>query len=150
MDKDKIKNLLEKHKKKTMFSKMKNKLVNWWTSSKRQRMIYIIILIWISYFLIGLKYEVSITGLAAYVGTLITFVSNWLIAESKRASTKNGFCNSKRELITYLCILLWYITGLFGMEKEIELADLSAYFLTLSGFVGTFVWTDTLNESKDG
>jgi uncharacterized membrane protein len=48
-------------------------------------------------------------------------------------------CKSKRECITYVVIFLWIYLGVLSTIYEHNLESLSVYFLSLTGFVGSFI-----------
>lgn len=59
--------------------------------------------------------------------------------------------NSKRETIIYIVVTLWIQMGLFSviMEDSVSLTDLSVYFLSLTGFIMTYVFSESVRRSED-
>ena len=58
-------------------------------------------------------------------------------------------CESKRECITYVVILLWIILGIHSTINEANLTDVAAYFLSLTGFIGSYIYGESVRKSKD-
>lgn len=54
---------------------------------------------------------------------------------------------SKRETIIYLVIFLWACLGGLGLFYLSDLTHLSVYFLSLTGFIGTFIFGETIRKS---
>ncbi len=54
--------------------------------SKRQRMVYFIIFIWIVFGVYGVKYGSDLSQLAIYFGSLTGFVGAYVWGETKRPS----------------------------------------------------------------
>lgn len=57
-------------------------------------------------------------------------------------------CKSKRELITYLIVCLWIFLGVLGLYYGTNLADLSAYFISLTGFITVYIFGESVRNSK--
>lgn len=58
-------------------------------------------------------------------------------------------CESKRECITYIVILLWILLGLHANYNQVSLTDTAAYFLSLTGFVGSYIYAESVRKSTD-
>jgi hypothetical protein len=58
-------------------------------------------------------------------------------------------CESKRECITYIVILLWILLGLHANYNQVSLTDTAAYFLSLTGFIGSFIYAESVRKSTD-
>lgn len=58
-------------------------------------------------------------------------------------------CESKRECITYVVILLWILLGLHANFNGVSLTDTSAYFLSLTGFIGSYIYAESVRKSTD-
>jgi uncharacterized membrane protein len=56
---------------------------------------------------------------------------------------------SKRELITYMTVLLWAAIGIWGIIEQQDLMALSAYFAALTPFVGSYVIGESV-RAEDG
>ena len=116
--------------------------------SKRQRgkgevLIYIVIVLWIIFGIIAIKYGSNLPQVAGYYTSLTLFVSTYLWGEYKRADTKTTIFkkgpNSSREIVIYITVLLWTILGLFGIIKNMNINNLTVYFSALSPFVTSYI-----------
>ncbi len=58
-------------------------------------------------------------------------------------------CSSKRECLTYMIILLWVGVGVLGTYFETNFTELAAYFVSLTGFAGAYMYGETKRKSKD-
>ena len=58
-------------------------------------------------------------------------------------------CESKRECITYVVILLWIILGIHATINNVNLTDVAAYFLSLTGFIGSYIYGESVRQSTD-
>lgn len=58
-------------------------------------------------------------------------------------------CESKRECITYIVILLWILLGLHANYNQVSLTDTAAYFLSLTGFIGSYIYAESVRKSTD-
>ena len=58
-------------------------------------------------------------------------------------------CNSKRECLTYIIVLLWCGVGILGSYYEASFTELAAYFISLTGFAGAYMYAETKRKSKD-
>lgn len=57
--------------------------------------------------------------------------------------------NSKREAITYLVIVLWIYMGIISIYYGSDLSDLSVYFLSLTGFIMSYIFGESIRKSDD-
>ena len=58
-------------------------------------------------------------------------------------------CESKRECITYIVILLWIVLGIHSTINEVDLIDVAAYFVSLTGFVGSYIYGESMRSSTE-
>lgn len=58
-------------------------------------------------------------------------------------------CESKRECITYIIILLWVMLGIHSTINEVDLIDVAAYFVSLTGFVGSYIYGESMRSSTE-
>lgn len=58
-------------------------------------------------------------------------------------------CNSKRECVTYVVVFLWVYLGVLSVIYDSSLEDLSVYFLSLTGFIGSYIVGESMRKSKD-
>jgi hypothetical protein len=119
---------------------------------KRLRLIYATIIIWLLFGLSGLYLSVSLTSLAIYYVSLSSFIISYIIGEGYRPSDKTPLGvsgpTSKREKMIYITILLWIILGIYGLIKNSDMNELSAYFAALTPFVSTFIFSETFKQNN--
>ena len=58
-------------------------------------------------------------------------------------------CDSKRECMTYLVMLLWIGLGVLGFSFDTNYTHLAAYFLSLTGFIMSYMFGESYRQSKD-
>jgi hypothetical protein len=111
--------------------------------SKSERLIYIIIFLWIVYGILGILHDASLTQLAAYYASLTLFISTYLWGEHKRTSNSSYVLSngrsSSREIIIYVTVLLWCVLGAFGIIKTYDINTLTVYFTSLTPFVSSYI-----------
>jgi hypothetical protein len=56
-------------------------------------------------------------------------------------------CESKRECITYLIVFLWLLVGITASYFETNFTDLAAYFISLTGFVASYIFGESVRKS---
>jgi len=128
--------------------------------SKRHMLIYVVIFLWAVFACLGLKYDTPFGDMTAFFLSLTGFVSVYIWGESVRPSDatsvfKRGL-SSTRELMIYVTIALWTITGVLGTVWGRNLTELAAYFAALTPFVGAYILgstykrTEVSNESSNG
>ena len=49
-------------------------------------------------------------------------------------------CDSKRECLTYIIILMWVGLGILGAIYKTDFVQLASYFVSLTGFVGAYMY----------
>jgi positive regulator of sigma E activity len=57
-------------------------------------------------------------------------------------------CKSKRECITYIVIFLWVAVGILASYFDTNFTDLAAYFISLTGFVASYIFGESIRKSK--
>jgi predicted neutral ceramidase superfamily lipid hydrolase len=111
--------------------------------SKRECITYVVMLLWMAMGILAFFYETDFTNLSAYFLALTGFVMSFIFGESYRKSSDSsifvGGSTSKRELVTYITMLLWTAIGVWGIIARQDLIGLSAYFAALTPFVGSYV-----------
>jgi cation transport ATPase len=109
--------------------------------SKRVRIIYVVILLWVLFGSLAAWKGVIWSELSWYFASLTTYVGAYIASEtfkkSKRPTSK--LPKSNRERITYTCMFIWAITGVYGVWTKTDLTQLAAYFTALSGFIAIYV-----------
>ncbi len=58
-------------------------------------------------------------------------------------------CDSKRECLTYVIILIWVGIGILGTYFETDFTELAAYFISLTGFAGAYMYGESVRQSDD-
>lgn len=121
--------------------------------SKGERLIYIVIFLWVVFGVLGIIQNTNLTQLAGYYASLTLFISTYLWGEYKRSSKTTpiylGGPNSSREVIIYITIFLWAAVGAFGIFYMTDLNPLTVYFSALSPFVMSYIIYKTTKGSGD-
>ncbi len=111
--------------------------------SKGERLIYVIILLWVAFGIMGLLHQTNLTQLAGYYASLTLFISTYLWGEWRRTSQSTNLLekgrNSSREVVIYLTVILWTIAGVFGIIYLDDINPLTVYFSALSPFVMSYI-----------
>lgn len=58
-------------------------------------------------------------------------------------------CESKRECLTYIIVLLWVSIGILATYFETDFTELAAYFISLTGFAGAYMYGESVRKSQD-
>jgi len=58
-------------------------------------------------------------------------------------------CDSKRECLTYIIILMWVGLGILGTIYKTDFVQLASYFVSLTGFVGAYMYGESVRQSED-
>ena len=111
--------------------------------SKSEKLIYIIIFLWVMFGILGIYKESNISQLAGYYVSLTVFVATYLWGELKRGSKsvhifKKGK-SSSREIVIYITVGLWTLLGLFGIWFSADINQLTVYFAALTPFVSSYL-----------
>ena len=110
---------------------------------KREELVYIVVLLWISMGVYAAIKGANFSQLAAYFGSLTAYVATYIWSESKRPSEKTGIMkvgpNSRREVMIYAMVVLWTVVGIVAIWYDINLNDLAVYFVSLTGFVASWI-----------
>ena len=111
--------------------------------SKSERLIYIVIFLWVIFGVLGILKGTNMTQLAGYYASLTLFISTYLWGEYKRTSqatkvfTKGS--NSSREVVILITVFLWAVLGGVGIFFMKEMNSLTVYFSSLSPFVMSYI-----------
>lgn len=54
----------------------------------------------------------------------------------------------KRLVVVYVVMFFWILMALLGLFFETDFYDLSVYFLSLTGFIGTYIFSESIRKSK--
>lgn len=110
---------------------------------KRERLVYVVVLLWIFMGILSAHYQTNFEITAVYYVSLTGFVGAYIWGESvrKSGSTPIGFVgrNSRRELMIYISIILWFASGIWGIVNGKDLLSISAYFSALTPFVSAYI-----------
>ncbi len=121
--------------------------------SKGERLIYMVVLLWVLYGALAIWQEMNLAQLAGYYASLTLFISTYLWGEFRRTSKSTAIftpgCNSSREVIIYVVLLLWCTLGAFGIFVLDELNSLTVYFGSLSPFVMSYIIFKTSKGTDD-
>ena len=58
-------------------------------------------------------------------------------------------CDSKRECMTYIVMFLWIFMGILGFKYEADFNHIAAYFLSLTGFIMSYIFGESYRKSND-
>ena len=111
--------------------------------SKSERLIHVVIFLWIVFGILGIYFESNLVHLAGYYASLTLFVATFLWGEYKRTSSstpvfKKGK-SSSREIVIYITVFLWTIFGLYGIITHSDINQLTVYFAALSPFISSYI-----------
>lgn len=125
---------------------------------KREGLVYIIVFLWVTMGVLAAWKGADFADLAIYFGSLTAYAATYIWAESKRPSEKAGILksgpSSRREIMIYVIVGLWMISGVAAIWYLSDLESLALYFVSLTGFVASWiageVYTpqDNVNKSK--
>ena len=111
--------------------------------SKSERLIYVTILMWLLFGILGVHEDIDLPSLGGYYASLSLFIGTYLWGEHKRESNStkllNKGKNSSREIVIYLTILMWLSFGLYGIIESVNVNNLTVYFSSLSPFVSSYI-----------
>jgi hypothetical protein len=111
--------------------------------SKSERLMYVIMIMWIIFGVLGIYLKADLTQLAGYYTSLTVFISTYLWGEYRRTSQSTPLFtkgpNSTREIVIIITIVLWILTGFYGLYKHLNFNNLTVYFSALTPFVGSYI-----------
>jgi hypothetical protein len=120
---------------------------------KREALVYIVVFLWVIGGVYGAIKGVDFVQLASYFGSLTAYVATYIWAETKKPSQKTSILkrgkSSRREIMIYLVVLLWVIAGAFGIYYMANLTSLSIYFISLSGFIASWIAGEVYKPQDD-
>ena len=110
---------------------------------KREWLVYIVVILWIAFGILGAFEDANFSQMATYFGSLTAYVATYIWAETKRPSEKTSVMlpgpSSRREVMIYIIVVLWAIAGAIAIKMRRDLGDLSLYFVSLTGFVASWI-----------
>lgn len=112
-------------------------------NSKRLMLVYATIISWLGLGALGALNGASYASLSVYFLALTGFVATYIWGESVRPAESSSILskgkNSSREILIYVCVLIWIVVGVFGVMKKASLEELAAYYSSLTPFVGSYL-----------
>ena len=119
------------------------KIILFNNATKVQRLTYLLMIVWVFFGILGIKYESNLTYIAGYYASLSIFVGSYIWGEYKRKSKKTKLLDSgpssSREITIYLTLLLWFCLGVYGILKHADFSRLTVYFTALAPFVDSYI-----------
>lgn len=121
-----------------MFKRRKKRII-----SKGERLIYVVIFLWVVFGVLGIYFSSKLEQLAGYYASLTLFVATYLWGEYKRTSSstpvfKKGK-SSSREIVIYITVFLWVAFGTYGVVTHTDINQLTVYFAALTPFVSSYI-----------
>jgi hypothetical protein len=122
-------------------------------NSKRETIIYIVLFFWIEMGLLSVIYDRDLTDLSVYFLSLTGFVMTYIFGESVRKSEDTSVFikgkTSKRELMMYIVIFIWFSLGNWILYKGSDIIGASTYFGALIPFVGAYIIGETYKKEPN-
>jgi hypothetical protein len=122
-------------------------------NSKRETIIYIVLFFWIEMGLLSVIYDRDLTDLSVYFLSLTGFVMTYIFGESVRKSEDTSVFikgkTSKRELMMYIVIFIWFSLGNWILYKGGDIIGASTYFGALIPFVGAYIIGETYKKEPN-
>ena len=111
--------------------------------NKRLMLVYVTVASWLVMYFMGLGFDVPFTQLSVFFLSLTGFVTSYIWGESVRPSDATSVFrpgkNSTREILIYICVILWMGIGIYGIVRHASLEQLAAYYTSLTPFVSTYI-----------
>jgi len=111
--------------------------------SKSEKLIYIIIFLWVVFGALGIYTKSNLAQIAGYYASLTVFIGTYLWGEWKRTSTSTHFFkkgqSSSREIVIHTTVVLWTILGVAGILFGADINQLTVYFAALTPFVSSYI-----------
>lgn len=144
----------KKTKNNNWFKKLLKKILLFNNATKVQRLIYLLMIVWVFFGIMGIKYESNLTYIAGYYASLSIFIGSYIWGEYKRKSNASklleGGPNSTREITIYLTLLLWFCLGMYGILNHADFSKLTVYFTALAPFVDSYIiYQTTKKDTKN-
>lgn len=110
---------------------------------KREGLVYLVVALWVILGALGAFRDTTLSELSVYFGSLTAYVGVYVWSETKKPSIKTSVFKkgptSRREAMIYIVTLLWALAGGLTMWYNQNLNDLTVYFVSLSGFVTSWI-----------
>ena len=131
--------------------------------SSRAVMAYSVVVLWAAFAIFCALYQpidpagkplekIKFTSMAVYFLSLTGFVGSYLygVTVKPKENTSPIFLKGdtdKREIMIYVCMVLWAILGVYGVLTHMMLDEIGAYFGALTPFVGGYILGETARHS---
>jgi len=131
--------------------------------SSRAVMVYSVVILWFAFGMFCTLYQplddagkalekIKFTSAAVYFLSLAGFVGSYLygVTVKTKKNTSPIFLKGntdKREVLIYVCMILWTILGVYGVLTHMLLDEIGAYFGALTPFVGGYILGETARHS---
>jgi predicted neutral ceramidase superfamily lipid hydrolase len=133
--------------------KIREKWLDRTLNSKREFIIYVVILFWVYLGVLGIWFDVDLADVSVYFLSLTGFIMSYIFGESVRKSKDTSLFlrgkTSKRELITYLIMFFWVGIGTFTIVFGGDIISAATYFGSLTPFVGAYIIGETYKEEPE-
>ena len=120
---------------------------------KREGLVYLVVALWVILGALGAFRETTLSELSVYFGSLTTYVGVYVWSETKKPSIKTSVfrkgTTSRREAMIYIVTLLWALAGGLTMWYNQNLNELTIYFVSLSGFVTSWILGEVYKPEDD-
>jgi len=111
--------------------------------SKSEKLIYIIIFLWVVFGILGIYTKSNLAQIAGYYASLTVFIGTYLWGEWKRTSNSTHFFkkgqSSSREIVIHTTVILWTVLGVCGILFGADINQLTVYFAALTPFVSSYI-----------
>jgi hypothetical protein len=122
-------------------------------NSKRETIIYLVLFFWIEMGLLSIFYDRDLTNLSVYFLSLTGFIMTYIFGESVRKSEYTSVflkgSTSKRELMIYIILIIWFILGNWILYIGGDIIGASTYFGALTPFVGAYIIGETYKKEPE-
>lgn len=122
-------------------------------NSKRETIVYIVLFFWIQMGVLSVFYDRNLTDLSVYFLSLTGFVMSYIFGESVRKSSDSSLFlagkTSKRELMMYIVLLIWFLLGNWILYTDGDIIGAATYFGALTPFVGAYIIGETYKQEPD-
>jgi hypothetical protein len=119
-------------------------------NSKREFIIYVVIFFWVYLGGIAIFYSQDLADVSVYFLSLTGFIMSYIFGESVRKTSKSSIFlkgkTSKRELMTYMVMLIWVIIGTWTIVTSGNIVSAATYFGSLTPFVGAYIIGETYKK----
>lgn len=122
-------------------------------NSKREFIIYAVLFFWIEMGVLSVILQGDLADLSVYFLSLTGFVMTYIFGESVRKSTYTSIFlkgkTSKRELIMYIVLFIWFVLGNWVIYNSGDIIAASTYFGSLTPFIGAYIIGETYKKEPE-